>query len=344
MKRHFFGAVGSLTALLLVAGCATDPTGDLRGDVASVVISRNYAELDVGETIRLNAKAYDSQGNALAILPTISVDDETVATITIDTITSGNPLPETDFVVEAISPGQVVITATAGSVTGTTDLISFPTEFSGTVSVAASGFGWDIITVSATANVKFDPAATTATIGGMTAFVHSISADQLELVHSGVDAVTGATVHLDNLVFLGQFATNLDAATSVDVAAIQNYLNEDYDLAAAPDLTAGPFPLHVYGVVSDANPDVIGKIAPASALDLTSSVYWVDSGTDIDVFYTDAGDNFIDCLGCGGDNPETGSWVTAGGDTNYYYVELYSGAPTVFQATLSQTPATVAKR
>jgi len=344
MKRHFFGAVGSLTALLLVAGCATDPTGDLRGDVASVVISRNYVELNVGETIRLNAKAYDSQGNALAALPTISVDDETVATITLDTITSGNPLPETDFVVTAVGAGQVTITATAGGVDGTTNLISFPTAFTGTVSVAASGFGWDIITVNATSNVKFDPAATTVTIGGLTAFVHSVTADQMQLVHSGVDAVTGATVHLSNLEFLGQFTANLDATTTVDVAAIQNYLDQDYDLAAAPDLTAGPYPLVIYGVVTSDNPDVIGKFAPASDLDISSSVYWVDAATDIDVFYTDASDAFIDCLGCGGSNPEVGSWTIAGGDTNYYYVELYDGAPTVFQVTLTQTPPAVSKR
>lgn len=344
MKRHFFGAVGSLAAVLLVAGCATDPTADLRGDIASVLISRSYVELDVGETVRLYAKAYDSQGNVVGTLPTISVDDPAVATITIDTVTTGDPLPQTDFVVEAIGAGRVTITATAGSATGTTDLIAFPTAFTGSVSVAASGLGWDVVTVTATSNVKFDPSATTATIGGLEAYIHSITADQLRLVHSGPDAVTGATVHLDNLVFLDEFEANLDASTTVDISAFQNYLNEEYDLAAAPDLTAGPFPLVIYGLVTSGAPDVIGKFAPAVDLSLTSTVYWADHDTDIDVFWTDAGDSFVDCLGCGGSNPETGSWTIVGGDTNYYYVELWSGNPTVFQATLTLTSQSAAKR
>jgi hypothetical protein len=344
MKRHFFGAVGSLTAALLVAGCASDPTADLRGDIASVQISRSYVELDVGETVRLYAKAYDSQGNVVGTLPTISVDDAAVATITIDAVTTGDPMPQTDFTVEAVGAGQVTITATAGGVTGTTDLIAFPTAFTGTVAAAPSGLGWDVITLTATANVKFDPDNTTATIDGLEAYIHSITADQLQLVHSGPDAVAAGTVSLSNLVFLGQFATSLNASSTVNVSAFQNYLNEDYDLAAAPDLTAGPFPLIIYGLVSDDVVDVIGKLAPAADLNLTSSVYWADHDTDIDVFWTDAGDAFVDCLGCGGDNPETGSWTIAGGDTNYYYVELWSGAPTVFQATLSLTPPTAAKR
>ncbi|MBE0593631.1 MAG: hypothetical protein IH616_14655 [Gemmatimonadales bacterium] len=345
MKRHFFGAVGSLTALLLVAGCASDPTADLRGSVATVVISRTYVELSVGETVRLNAKAYDQQGNVLGTLPTITVSDESIATITIDTVTTGDPMPETDFVVTAVGAGQVTVTATADGVTGTTDLIAFPTTFAGSVSVAASGLGWDVITVNATANVKFDPAATTATIDGLTAFIHSITADQLVLVHSGADAVTGGTVHLNNLVFLDEFGANLDAVTTVDVAAFQNGLfTVGAPPGAATDITAGPFPLKIYGLVTGDDYDVFALLAPAADLALTSSVVWIDGDVDIDVFYADDAGDIIDCLGCGGSNPETGNWVITGGDTQYYWVELYDGPDAVFQATLTLTPAPAAKR
>jgi hypothetical protein len=336
MKRHFFGAVGALAVVALLAGCNSDPTSSLRGGVDRVVISRTYVELDVGQTLRINAKSYDEQGNVLTVLPEVSVSDAAIATVTVDTVTSGDPLPQTDFVIEAVAPGSVEITATAGGVSSEpTEVIAFPTAFAGTVSVAASGLGWDIITVAATANVKFDPDETLATINEVPAFIHSITADEIQLVSSDPAAVTGGTLRLFDLVFLGEFAADLDASTSVDVAAFQNYLDEDYDLAAAPDLTAGPFPLVIYGIVSEAKPDVIGKFAPAADLTMSSSVYWLDEDTDIDVFYTDAGDGFIDCLGCGGSNPETGSWTVAGSDTNYYYVELWDGAPTMFQITIT---------
>ena len=221
MKRHFFGAVGSLTALLLVAGCATDPTGDLRGDVASVVISRNYVELNVGETIRLNAKAYDSQGNALAILPTISVDDETVATITLDTITSGNPLPETDFTVEAVAPGSVVITATAGGMSATADAISFPTEFGGTVALDASS-AVDIVTVSSTSLLKFDESSSEVLVDGNSTVILSRTAEQMQVAVVSAAPLTGASVSVTNLRFLPPYGEEYDLAslespTTVDI-------------------------------------------------------------------------------------------------------------------------------
>ena len=346
MKRHFFGAVGSLTAVLLVAGCASDPTADLRGDIASVLISRSYVELDVGETVRLNAKAYDSQGNVVGTLPTITVDDDAVATITIDTVTTGDPIPQVDFVVTAVGAGRVTITATAGSATGTADLIAFPTAFTGAVSTAASGLGWDVVTLTATSNIKFDPANTTATIDGMEAFVHSVTADELVLVHSAPDAVTGGTVHLNNLVFLGEFAANLDASTTVDIAAFQNGL---FTVGAPPgattDITAGPFPLKIYGLVTGGDYDVFALLAPAAELALTSSVNWIDHDVDIDVFYADDTGDIIDCLGCGSSIPETDSWVIPAGETQYYWVELYDGPDAVFQATLTLTPpAPAAKR
>jgi len=260
-------------------------------------------------------------------------------------VTSGDPLPQTDFVVTAVGAGQVTITATSGTVSGTANLIAFPTAFTGAVSTAASGLGWDVVTIAATANVKFDPAATTATIAGVEAFVHSVTADQLQLVSSIPDAVASGTLVISNMVFLGEFpVSSLTATTPVNVAAIQNYLNEDYDLAAAPELSAGPYPLKIYGVVSSANPDVIGKFSPAADLSLSSSVYWADHDADVDVFYTEADDTGGACLGCGSSNPETGSWTIAGGDTNHYYVELWDGPTTVFQATITLAAAPAPKR
>jgi hypothetical protein len=317
-----------------MAGCVEDPTASLRGDVDRVVISRTYIELDVGGTIRLFARAFDAQGNVLSTLPTISVTDGSIATVTVDETTSGDPQPQTDFDVAAVGAGSTTITAAVAGVTSDpTTLVSFPTSFGGAVAVSSSALGFDIVTVTATSNVKFDPAATTATIGGASAFVHSVTADQLELVASQPNGVTGGTVSLSNLVFLDEFpVTTLDAVTPV-TAAGPSFMTDD--IATAPDISAGPFPLTFYGVVSGSAPDAIVKVSPATSLALSTSVDWIDHDTDIDVFYTDASDGFVDCLGCGSSIPETGSWTVTGGDTNHFYVELYSGSTTVFQVKIT---------
>jgi len=437
MKRHFFGAVGSLTALLLVAGCASDPTANLRGDIASVLISRTYFELDVGETIRLNAKAYDSQGNVVGTLPTISVDDESVATVTIDTLTSGDPLPETDFVITAVAGGSVVVTATAGGVSSTADGIIFPpltdSQYWPTFTLDATG-AVDMITVTASDLIKFDAASSavlsngvaavtlsrteeqitvavisaapltdaavsvsnlqfvppygavypwgtvelaqtvdirttlfdgavtvdhskqadyitlsasasfefasnaTVVVNGAPTFIVSRSATELVVAGSNIDAVTGGTVTVRHALLQGEFdVASIVTANTVDLEAFDNSVFTN-DIATAPDVSGGPFPLVVWGLVTV--PRAAGnqyvRFSPAADLALSSSVDWVQSGTDIDVIYTDAAGDDIDCLGCGSSNPETGSWTVTGGDTNYVYVQLWSGNPTVFRATITR--------
>jgi hypothetical protein len=336
MKRRLIGTAAASALVLLLAGCLDDPTASLRGDVSRVDIARAYVELDVGESLTLTAQAYDEQGNALSVLPEIASSDEAIVSVEVDDVLSGDPEPQTIFTITAVASGQATITATAGGVSSAaSDVISFPTSFGGSVSAAASGLGWDYVTINSTSNVKFDPAATTATIDGAETYVHSVTADELVLVYGEVGAVTGGTVELHDLVFLNDFAvSSLDASTTVDVAAIQNW--GTVSIATAPDISAGPFPLVFYGYVSSSVVDVIFSVSPSSSLTLNSSVYWLNHDTDIDVFYTDAGDGFVSCLGCGGSDPEEGSWTVAGGDTNYFYVELWSGDPTVFQVTISQ--------
>lgn len=337
MKRQFFGTAASLATLLLMVGCVSDPTGALRGGVDVVELERTYVELDVGASIDFAAHAFDEQGNRLSVLLDVTSSDDAVVTVDIDTVTSLDPLPETSFTVTAVGPGSATITASSGSVTSEATVVSFPTSLAGTPAVAASGMGWDIVTVSAPTGITFDPENTTATINGDPAFIHSISESEVQLVSSNPDAQTDATIELTNLTFLGAYEIpSLETANTVSVSAFSDFMTTS--IATAPDVSGGPFPMVFYGMVSAGAPDVIASLSPASTLALETSVFWLDEDTDIDVFYTDAGDGFVDCLGCGGSNPETGSFTITGGDTNYFYVELWSGSPTMFQVTL-QEPA-----
>jgi len=337
MKRHLFGTVSALLVVGMMAGCATDPTQDLRGGVDRVLVSRTFVDLNVGQVLRMSAKALDAQGNVIPLLPEIASSDESVVSFIIDDTTSGDPLPQTDFQISAVSPGSATITATAGGVTSDPTLVlAFPTSFPGTVTTAASGHGWDVVTISATASVKFDPDNTTATIAGAEAYIHSITADELQLVHSTTDAVADGTVEIANLVFLGQYDIASLSTTASVAAFTPGYMTTT--MAAAPDITAGPFPLKIYGLVTQADRWQYAKLAPAADLTLASTVLWM-TGADLGVQYNDAGGGGVDCLGCGGDNPEVGTWTIAGGDTNFHATYRYSGDDTLFQLTLEVPPA-----
>jgi hypothetical protein len=336
MKRHLFGTVSALLVVGMMAGCATDPTQDLRGGVVTVLVSRTFVDLNVGQVLRMNAKALDAQGNVLPILPTIATSDEAVVSFIIDDTTSGDPLPETDFQITAVSPGSATITATAGGVTSDATLVlSFPTSFPGAVATTASGHGWDVVTISATASVKFDPDNTTATIAGAEAYIHSITADELQLVHSTTDAVANGTVVITNLVFLDEYDI-ASLSTTASVAAFTDYLTDDP--TTAPEVT-GPFPLHVYGTVTSAADLRYLKVtAGGSALALASTLLW-RTGADLDAGYYDNSLSWVDCLGCGGSNPEVGEFTIPAGESNYYEAYLWSGDDTLFQLTLSEPPA-----
>ncbi len=221
MKRHFFGAVGSLAAILLLVSCKDDPTAALRGGVTRVVISRSYVEMDVGTTVRLNAKAYDEQGNVLATLPEVSVDNSNVATVTVDTETSGDPLPQTDFEVAGVADGSVQIVATAGGVSSDPlNLVVFPTEFNGAVTLDATG-AVDLLTINSTTNVKFDPDASVVLVNEEPTVLLSRTADELQVAVISASPLAGALVTVEDLVFQPPYGTydiaSLDAPAGVDI-------------------------------------------------------------------------------------------------------------------------------
>ena len=207
MKRHFFGVVGSLAAILLLVSCKDDPTGALRGSVAQVVISRSYVEIGVGQVLRLNAKAYDQQGNVLGTLPEVTVDNSNVATVTVDSETSGDPLPQTDFEVEGVADGSVQIVATAGGVSSEPlNLIVFPRQFNGNVVLDASG-AVDLLTLNSTTNVKFDPDASVVLVDEEPTVLLSRTADEIQVAVISASPLTGAVVTVENLVFQPPYGT-----------------------------------------------------------------------------------------------------------------------------------------
>jgi len=221
MNRHLFGTAGALVAVLLATGCAEDPTAALRGDVARIVFSRNYVTLNVGQSLPMSVKAYDAQGNVVNVLAAISVDNANVATVTVNDTTSLDPLPQTDFTVAAVADGSVQVVATAGGVSSDPiNVVVYPTQFLGTVALDATG-AVDILTISSTTNVKFDPAASVALVNDEPTVLLSRTADELQVAVISASPLTGATVTVENLVFQPPYGTFdllwLDSPTPVDI-------------------------------------------------------------------------------------------------------------------------------
>jgi hypothetical protein len=334
MKRHLFGTVSALLVVGMMAGCATDPTKDLRGGVVTVLVSRTYVDLNVGQVLRMNAKALDAQGNVLPILPTISTSDAAIVSVTIDDTTSGDPLPETDFQIAAVSPGSVEITATAGGVTSTpTTVVSYPLVFDGTVAVDQTGLQ-DVITISATAAVTFDPAATTVTVNDIPVGVISLDANSIVVAVTNTGALTGGTVTLNNLVFLGSIdLATLDASTLVDTRASPMTT----DFASAPNWTAGPFPMTVYVYIDGTDPDVHAMFLPAADLALTVDADW-ETDADVDLLWLNSGGSVVSCgspSGCTGAHPEQSVYTVAAGATRYLDINLYDGVASVVKVVIS---------
>jgi hypothetical protein len=117
------GAAGAVT---LWIACAEDPTGAIRGGIARVTPSATYAEVVVGDSSTFSVRAVDGQGNPLPILPTVTVADANVATVTVDQGSSGNPLPQTNFRVRGVTFGSTTITMTAGGRTAQMTVQTLP--------------------------------------------------------------------------------------------------------------------------------------------------------------------------------------------------------------------------
>lgn len=216
MKRHVVGLLGAALAVAVVS-CVEDPTAALRDGPERIVLSKTFMLLSVGdESGVLTARAVDGQGNPVAELPVVSSDDETVVVVE---EASAAPLPQKNFVVRAVGSGLTTVTATSGGVSGTLTVGVTPSAFTGTIAVNSAG-RIDTVTVSATSLVTFDPDETGVLVNGAPVDVISLSANEVKFVASNAQAVSGATVTLENTVFLGSVpVASLDAATPVNLTA-----------------------------------------------------------------------------------------------------------------------------
>lgn len=256
-------------------------------------------------------------------MPTISSSDAAVVSVAVDDTVSGDPQPLTSFKVTAVGAGSATLTATAGGVNSNpSTVISFPLVFDGSIAVDQSGLQ-DIVTVSGTATLSFDD-QTTVILGGVEAAVLSTAADQIQVAVLNEDALSGGSVRVNNMLFLGSSRSSLDATSTVDTKAAPF----GSSVGAAGDITAGPFPLTLYARLDHDNaPDWFAAFSPAADLTVTVTLSWPPDD-DIDILWYDGAGAccYFNFDGATGANPEVSSATIPGGGTFLLNLNSYGGA------------------
>lgn len=130
MKRQLFGLSCTVLTALVLAGCTDDPTSSLRGSTSRIATSASYLEILVGNSVEATAQSFDEAGNALTTLPTVTSTSTSIATVTVDKTTSGNPEPITNFTISAVAFGTTTVTATAEGQSATITIQTFPASVS----------------------------------------------------------------------------------------------------------------------------------------------------------------------------------------------------------------------
>ena len=326
MKRNLFGLIVSLATVGLMVACHKDPTASLRGGIERVSINRSYVEMNAGDIRQLEATAYDAQGNVVAELPTVTVEDPSILELAIDSFRTNDPLPRVFFSVEALTAGRTTITATAGGVSSDpTAVIAFPLEFDGTISVAPyDGGNLDLLTISGTSVLSFDE-GTTVTIGDSAGYIVSQTASELQVLAQLHPAgKSNAVVTINNLLFLGEIVTTLSAPETVNIRP--TYFSTTYNAGGV--LTDLAYPVRLNAVVSAQNDGLFATVrAGATDLTITATLSW-DSNSDIDIYWTEAGwnDYVGNFDGATLSNPEVSQVTIPAGETWLVWLEHFGPA------------------
>lgn len=349
MQRRLIGILGVLGALSLTAGaCIKDPLGDRDGAATAIITDVASLTLLQGEAATVTATVVDGRSIPIVTPITFAGCD---ANVTAADDPAYAPVPENTSnraIVTAVGPAATCVEVSGGGVTETVEVIVLPTAFTGALSSTTPPGGSEI-TITATADLQFDPASVSVTFGGgaegvitsatateVKVLVPFSSAAPLSISGIAVTYVPGLSVTLPTAATVTQtgdawtgdltFATAPTIAIPAAVGAT-TYLLTNF-AGANP---AGNCAEIEFGFGS-AGPCVIYKfVVPAGeTLDVDVVADW-DSGADIDIYSCDAtglGGCFEDGGGgATGAQPEDFSFAFPEG-THYLVIENYDGTAT----------------
>jgi hypothetical protein len=319
MRRFLFGLLG--LGLVMATGCTEDPTDSLRTGAQRVVTTRTYLQLTPGDSAPVTAQTLDGQGNPLTSpLPEVVSGTPSVATVSVDTLKSGRPLPETNFFVKGINPGEATIRVSAEGVadTNSSEILTlvFPETFPGTVAVNSAGLH-DTIVVTGDAVVGFETTGTSsAVVDGAPMDIVSLTDLEMKIAWSAAEAVSGAEIILTDVLFLGQFPLDSLAAGAQDLTQDDDEPSNDSPFTP----TVLPFNEVHRGTVSSSDIDDWWIVTVPATGNMDFFFEFVGDGEhpDADIIIFDAGLNLVG-FGASLNNPEIFTAVVPAGD---YILEL----------------------
>ena len=182
MNRRPFGAFGVLAVIALSVGsCKSDPLSNADGNPAAVVTNFSHLNINVGDTVSVTASVLDARATPLAVPVTFSTCNNAVVT---EVDSSYHPIPATSAraIVIAQTPAPSCVVVQGGGLSDTITVSALPSAFTGALSSTSLAAG-DTLTITSTAELKFDVATVAVTFGGGSrGTIVSKSADVLKVL------------------------------------------------------------------------------------------------------------------------------------------------------------------
>ena len=329
MKRQLLGFMSAALVAVLAVGCKTDPTASLAGGVARITTSLSFVTMNLGDSVFLSAVVRDQAGDPVTVAATATSADASISDLSPVTTT---PLAQTAFYVKGLAPGSTVLHFTAGAATDSVVVVVFPLQFGGAVAIAKTAL-LDTVTVSASSQITFDSTASEVTIDGVASHIVSRTADQIVVLALNKGAVTGATVNISNLTFLGQFPiSDLDASATIDTRGDATEPANN-DPATAPTLVLNGTNFTTVDGVFDGSADVddFFAVTITAPTTITAEIDFdgLGSDPDLDMYILDAtAADFCVLDGCDaatGAQPQVATTTTLAPGTYYIYVNFFDG-------------------
>jgi len=333
MNPRLFGTAVALVAVLATVSCKEDPTATLSGGATRILISPNPVFLSEGGSGNFTASAVND-----ALRPIRAEITATSADITTVTVAPNNNSPDPNgssqlFDVDALVPGQVLVTVNAAGLTSQDTVNVLPLTFGGTGSTASPQVGQSF-TINSTSVLKFDATSDIDFGEGIHGIVTGATVDALTVIVPQPEVAQPAALTVTGIAVTFAPGSLFDLPTG-DLFDVVN----PYEPNDAPDPTATVGEGTFYdGFKSGQVDNFYTFTVPAGGAVVDFHLEWAGAA-DVDLLMCDAGCNALvgSTGGATGNNPEDVQMTLPAGTYNLW-INLYDAnddIPHLYKVTIT---------